>query len=127
VESKQLTKDFVARLINTQDYSVIKALLALYAMQTEEERRQFCTKVSNNLGFTAYDASLLTSYAEKVISGRKLTGREIYHVRLRINKYVNQLIKLADCGFKYPARIKKVLESIKPKGTFTFDGKTFSY
>lgn len=71
------------------------ALLKIYETQTESEKKidQSCSK--DGIGFNRYDAPVLNALARKRIENGRLTLMELGVVRMRVEKYVNQLYRIA--------------------------------
>ena len=94
------TKDDIKTLLQTNDMAVEKGILRLYSLQTEEERAAGATVVYNGMGFNGVDATFLTSIAQWLLAGKKLTKSQLHHSRRKILKYSGQLAKLAQAGSK---------------------------
>lgn len=78
------------------DVAVERALLNLYALQTESERYEGDVKETNGVGFNRYDAEFLSSLAEHLQKKGYLTPRQLVYARERILKYSGQLCKIAN-------------------------------
>jgi len=61
------TKTEIATKLATNDKWLTRGLLALYARQTTEERMCESTHSHNSVGFSAFDAPILTSFAKQVL------------------------------------------------------------
>lgn len=85
----------IAALLASDDYAVEKAILAIYKLQTEDERNEGTTKHSNSVGFSGADANRGTYYARWIKSGRKLTGEHLSKARAMVTKYRKQLLSIA--------------------------------
>lgn len=75
---------------------VEKAILALYARQTEDEQRHMETGHNNARGFNKPDAKRMSFVASFLLGGKHLTREKalaVYAPKLR--KYVNQLTRIA--------------------------------
>lgn len=95
------TRAAMLDLLDRSNVAVERALLVLYARQTEDERAAGATTEHNGRGFGAVDAELLTSYAQQVETGRKqegqkLTDRQMVYARKGVKKYVGQLVEVAN-------------------------------
>jgi hypothetical protein len=55
------------------DYAITKAIVFLYARQTQDERRANMTKEHNGRGFTGTDGEFLSSVAKRLEAGLQLT------------------------------------------------------
>ncbi|RWB95603.1 MAG: hypothetical protein EOQ56_28050 [Mesorhizobium sp.] len=82
------TKETIQELIRTNDKAVAKAILALYARQTESERSTEHTQVENGMGFNRLDAPFLTSIAKALPRyGNHMTPRQLEKARPMLLKY----------------------------------------
>ena len=80
-----------------------RGLLALYNRQNESERLSEQTIEHNKVGFSSFDASLLTSYSKQVLefeAGHSrfkspLSANQWMVLRLRMEKYAMQLARIA--------------------------------
>jgi len=68
-----------------------QAILYLYSRQTEAERAIASTVEDNGVGFSAYDAEILSSFAQQILAGSQLTEKQFNSARLRLPKYHRQL------------------------------------
>lgn len=93
---KVYTKDTILTLLNKSDLAVQRAVLAIYKLQTEEEKCKKETSGSNNIGFNKFDAKILSSFAEQLIKGHTLTPKQLSKARDRIKLYHRQLTLIAN-------------------------------
>ena len=70
---------------------LLRLLLILYRRQTLSEQRDGFSREQNGVGFSKFDASLLTSIAEWGQRRGFLTLKQVEVVRRRLRKYVRQL------------------------------------
>jgi hypothetical protein len=70
-----------------------RSLLFLYSEQTDREKTRQLTGDLNGKGFNRIDAAFLSSLAEQVQNGRKLSPKQSEVVIRRLKKYKNQLVK----------------------------------
>lgn len=100
-QPKTWTKEEIAQKLLTDDRWLYRALLTLYARQTEFEQVAGETRAKNGVGFTTIDAEWLTIMAKKLKEQGFLTPKQKQYVRFtrkggpRIVKYAAQLAKLA--------------------------------
>lgn len=81
-----------------------RAILAIYAKQTEAEQASEATFKHNNVGFNGGDAPLMSSFAKQiqkkmsygVPTERALSEKQIFIARKRMVKYAGQLAKIAN-------------------------------
>ena len=90
-----LTREGIEALIARSDRAVERAILAIYARQTADEREAGNTRHSNGMGFAAPDAGLGSYYARWILSGRRLTGGHLARARQMSRKYAGQLLEVA--------------------------------
>ena len=97
-----LTKDHILELLRTNDTAVARALLALTARQTADERQDEHTKYLNGKGFRPCHARKGTSMAGFYTRNGYLSPRQIAYWRMpmrsgqmRIGIYAGQLLKVA--------------------------------
>jgi hypothetical protein len=93
--SKWLVDDIKAR-IKTDDRWTIRALIALYARQTPQERDEERTIEDNKVGFNEWDAPLLTSFVRYYCRHGKLWPSQLKLARNMLTKYCGQLAKIAN-------------------------------
>ena len=70
---------------------LLRLLLILYRRQTLSEQRDGFSREQNGVGFSKFDAPLLTSIAEWGQRRGFLTPQQVEVVRRRLRKYVRQL------------------------------------
>lgn len=80
--------DFKRRL-KKQNYRHL-VILELYRRQTDDERSAKKTIDHNDVGFTSFDAPVLTPIAEKVERRERLSKEEERQLRYRLPKYWGQ-------------------------------------
>jgi hypothetical protein len=73
----------------------IKGLLRIYTFQTDHEKQAQATTDANGAGFTAFDAELLTSYADQYKAKSYLTAKQIAVLHKMMPKYAGQLYRYA--------------------------------
>jgi hypothetical protein len=87
------TKDSIKTLLLTNPRAVERAMLVLFARQTEDERVNQTTRHENARGFTAAHARKGSYYAKWVRSGRNLTGHHLDRARTMALHYTRQLLE----------------------------------
>lgn len=103
-------KDAYAKQLKTPK-GAIKGMFAILKHQLESEKQTKQTRFYNKVGYTIYDARSLTTYANKIEAGIKLSGEEFSDMMHRVQKYARQLAKHAIVSGK----ITKI-----HKGLYTF-------
>lgn len=89
-------KQFFIDLFATKPASVDRALVVLAARQTPDERTMGSTRVENARGFNKVDAQILTSLAEWVQLGRRLSVKQRSLAVRKLPKYWRQLAEEAE-------------------------------
>lgn len=90
------TKEQIAQKIATDDKWLIRGLLAIHNRQTEDEKHSETTKESNGVGFSAFDATILTDLVNQLKRTGYLSRRQIELVRKKMKKYAGQLARIAN-------------------------------
>ena len=92
VNGKLWDKEKLKDLLMRNDKAVIRALLLLYSFQTYEEKHYGHTGTKNNVGFNRLDANILSSFAEQLNKGYRLSEKQIAIARPKLQKYVGQIL-----------------------------------
>jgi len=91
------TKERIQQLLSISDVALERAILLVYANQTQDEKSSGNTKHENGTGFNGTDAQFLSSLAlwihmvESRSEGSRLTYNQVRHARPRIMKYWRQI------------------------------------
>lgn len=93
---KVWTEEDLVRLIQTKDDFVGRCLVKLLERQTQDEEDQETTHEKNGVGFSAYDAEIMTSMAKQVKTRKVLSQRQIEFARKRLVHYRRQLTEIAN-------------------------------
>jgi hypothetical protein len=107
------TKAEIINLVNTSDRAVERAILAIYARQTEDEKASSATRHLNARGFNGSDASYGSYCAKWLLKGNRLTGKHLGRCRALVRKYHRQLVEVADA--KAPKEAPPAAEPEAPK------------
>lgn len=89
-------KAAIQTLLANNDKAVIRAVLAIYNLQTDEEKQSEATLRSNGVGFSGVDARRGTYYAQYIERNGRLTGRHLELARKMTQKYWRQLAEIAN-------------------------------
>ena len=89
------TIETIRELLAVIDEAVKRALIALTARQTYEERYTEKTIEHNGRGWNGADAELLTSFTKQLQFKGWLSAKQIRIARRRLMKYAGQLLKVA--------------------------------
>ena len=95
-EKKVWTKEEIKALLETNNKMVEKSIVKIYELQTEDEKDWKETSHTNGIGYNGVDAQYMSSLAEWILSGRKLTSKQLQFGRKKIMKYAKQLTKVAN-------------------------------
>ena len=93
---KVWTIEEIRKLIDESDTSVARAIVAVYNLQTEDEKVVKETSHSNGVGFSGADANFLSSLAQFYQEKGFLTQGQVRAGRKGIKKYAGQLVALAN-------------------------------
>lgn len=74
-------KNTLEHLFQTNAKAVERAIILLHDRQTADERARQATAHHNSRGFNGTDAPILSSFADRIRSGRSLTDRQLAVVR----------------------------------------------
>jgi hypothetical protein len=90
----------IKELLDRSDKAVEEAVLRIYDRQTNGEQAARVTSEHNGVGFSAFDADILSSFAEWMRRstrpvGQRLTARQLQVARKRIKRYAKQLVEIA--------------------------------
>ena len=103
MKTKHTTKT-IRDLLARNDLAVERAILAIYARQTADEKATSDTRHTNARGFSAAHASRGSYYARWIASGRHLTGVHLTTARELSLHYTRQLLDIAESNVARGAR-----------------------
>lgn len=95
-KTKKERKEKVRNLLLSSNKAVLRGIVAIYKRQTAQEQNSDATLEHNNIGFCAFDASLMSLYAKQILEYGGLTQQQIKIARPRILRYTKQLADLAE-------------------------------
>jgi hypothetical protein len=90
------TKASIHALLDANEKAVIRALYCIHGRQTASEQAGAMTKETNGVGFSKYDAPLLTDYVRQHRESGYLSKRQIVVARNKIKRYWRQLVEVAN-------------------------------
>lgn len=93
---KVWTKEEMKELIATKDEMVRRGLLVIFALQTEDEKNSEHNKHNNGVGFTGFDAELMSSFAHQLKEKGYLSPKQLEMTRKKLGKYASQLVRVAN-------------------------------
>ena len=102
---KEWTRSEIEENIEKFDKWAVKAIIAIYNLQTESEKRSRSANRLNGVGFSKADADFLSSLAQSALTSineygspvaNALTDSQLKHGREAITKYSAQLALIAN-------------------------------
>jgi len=105
METKIWTRDEIDSMLDKSQKAVEKAVVAIYNLQTADEKTVRETKHKNNIGFASCHANFLTWAAEVIIAetakGKALgtvfySPSKVAKMRKFIKNYSGQLVRIAN-------------------------------
>ena len=94
--TKKAEIEFIRKQITTNKAWACKALMAIFARQTEDEKNSQETIHENGMGFTGNDANFLTAMAKSYLQYHNLTDKQMFYVYKKIGKYAGQIHKISN-------------------------------
>ena len=94
--TKIAVQSYVKNMLGTNKGWAQKALLRIYAHQTEDEQKHESTEDMNGVGFTGVDGEILSSFSSQLIRRGSLSDKQMAIVYQKMPKYWNQIIMLSD-------------------------------
>jgi len=94
--TQRWTSDVIRDKLVTDNRWLFRAILAIYAGQTADERLKMDSVYDNRRGFNKPDARQMTGIALFLESGGELSPKTIEVCRTKMCKYAGQLAKLAN-------------------------------
>lgn len=94
--TKKQQKEYLRFKLSNSKVWAEKALIKIYYEQTNDEQRQECTSEANGVGFTGTDGQILSSFADQVLRGRKLSEKQVAIMMNKMKKYWKQILKITD-------------------------------
>ena len=91
-----MDKNFIKTKVGSNPRWACRALVALYDRQTREEQGALATIEHNGMGFNGVDAEILSSFAQQIIRGRRLSARQMSIAYRKLPKYAGQLLEIAE-------------------------------
>jgi hypothetical protein len=93
----------IRALLAERNDAVERAVLVIYERQTETEKATQQTRDHNGRGFSAFDAEILSSFAQQIMAnkwnrpkGQRLTERQMVIARRKMMHYAGQLAQVAE-------------------------------
>lgn len=83
------------KLVQGDKQFLTRGLMAIYENQTADEKISMTTVHDNGIGFSGFDAQILTSFAEQWRSKGYLSQKQFNILMKRMPKYAGQLERIA--------------------------------
>lgn len=94
--SQKKAKEEIQAAIDCSDRAVYRALALVYKQQTDSEKEIGATTDANSRGFSAFDAEILTSFADQLRRRGYLTPKQLELCRKKIKHYWKQLMLMRE-------------------------------
>ena len=98
--NKELTKDYIKKMITADRSWTERAVVVIYERQTADEQQDGETRHNNKVGFSGPDAYILSEFARWLKSGKHLSRKQLALAQKRIGKYAGQLLQIARTNVK---------------------------
>jgi len=102
----------IRALLASNPRAVERAIVALLARQTADERSAEMTVHRNGVGFNAADAKRLTYVAKFLGEGKHLRTETCLRYLPRVSKYAAQLAEIANENTRRRARLQAELDEV---------------
>ena len=90
------TKERIHQLLDQNENAVWRAVLAIYDLQTADEKNAMATTNANSVGFSAFDAEFMSDIAVKLRRGWNMSPKQLACCRNKIRRYHRQLCEIAN-------------------------------
>jgi hypothetical protein len=94
--TKSAQKEFLQRMLSTNERWAKSALLKIYDNQTEDEQQAESTSQLNGIGFTGSDGQILSSFAKQLNTKQYLSVRQVEILMPKMKKYWKQILTISD-------------------------------
>lgn len=95
-KTKTEQREYIRSKLEADPNWAIRGLKKIYEYQTADEQAIGDTRLHNNVGFSGVDGVILSSFAEQVNKGRKLSDKQMAILFQKMPKYTNQLHKISE-------------------------------
>lgn len=106
-------EDMIRFAVTNSSKTAKQALVLLYQNQTKTERDVGISLENNFIGFDGLDDSVLSHYAEVVVTGHELDDKQCTRLKRMLEKYVSQLVRIEANGVNFPID-QSVADQYKP-------------
>lgn len=94
--TKKAKKEFIKNKLSSNKTWARRALIEVYNLQYFNEQLFMGSLIKNKMGFTRFDAELLTNMAEFYESNQFFTSQQYKILFKRMPKYWLQILKISD-------------------------------
>lgn len=88
-------KEYLQKLVRTNDKALVRSVLVIYDRQTPSERISGQSTEDNGIGFSKWDAEEMSKIAIKIKNGLRLSSNELLRARIIMPKYWRQLMEIS--------------------------------
>jgi len=113
--STSWTKEQIKEKIETDDTWLYRGLLAIYKLQTEDEKESGYTTKSNGIGFNGVDSEICSSFAQQLEKRKTLSPKQTAIARKIMKKYSGQLEKIANKKIKIGSVRTEIIKKVLAK------------
>ena len=92
-------EEIAARLLTSQQW-LERGVVAIYSMQTEDEKANGITTHLNGVGFSAYHSPFMSSLARRILKGWHLSIAQSAAARKIMPRYAKQLAAIANSNVR---------------------------
>lgn len=93
---KEWSREEIEENLKKSQEWVERGIVAIWNLQTQEEKSKGYTKDNNGVGFNGIDSEFMSSLAEWIKSDKKLSAKQLKFGREKLMKYAGQLTKIAN-------------------------------
>lgn len=90
-----ITIETIRNKLATDDLWVCRGIVAIYRLQTADEKSTQSTSIDNGMGFNGVDAPFGSSLAVQYLERGSLSTKQTACARKMIRKYAGQLLRIA--------------------------------
>lgn len=94
IPTKKARIEALRKAIAEDERAALHALMKIYSYQTTDEKDGQATRWQNDLGFSAFDAEILSSFAEQFNRKAWLSEKQMALVHKKMVRYAGQLKKI---------------------------------
>jgi len=95
-------KETIQELLEKNDTAVLRAVLAIYDRQTEDEKDIRGTRHLNSVGYSGVDGEIMSSFARQIQKRNSLSPKQMVIARKKMKRYWRQLVEIANENGKNP-------------------------